>query len=112
VDLCHEVSAQDVRLGAFYLMAAVDYFPKGTLFVCVVDPGVGSNRAVLWARSFRHQFLAPDNGLLSWAARVEPFKEMRRVSNESLFLPKLSSTFHGRDIFSGCSHDVCIEIIR
>ncbi|MFH1725044.1 MAG: SAM-dependent chlorinase/fluorinase [Elusimicrobiota bacterium] len=100
VDLCHGVPPQDVRAGALRLMAAVPYFPKGTLFVCVVDPGVGSERAILWARGARGQFLAPDNGLLSWASRVEPLREVRRVANARLFLDEVSRTFHGRDIFA------------
>lgn len=100
VDLCHGVPPQDVRIGALHLMAAVPYFPEGTLFVCVVDPGVGSDRAVLWARGSRHAFLAPDNGLLSWAARLEPLRELRRVTNRAFFLERVSSTFHGRDIFA------------
>lgn len=99
-DLCHGISAQDVRQGAFALMSAVDYFPAGTLFVCVVDPGVGSRRAVLWARGRRHEFLAPDNGLLSWVAEREPLREVRRLAEPALFLPEVSGTFHGRDIFA------------
>ena len=66
VDLCHEVPPQDVRAAAFHLLTSVSYFPKGSLFVTVVDPGVGSERRVLWARTAAHQFLFPDNGCLSW----------------------------------------------
>src|SRR5882672_10033556 len=63
VDLTHDIPPQDVWLGAFHLMVSVPYFPAGTIFVCVVDPGVGSERRILWARNKSHQFLAPDNGL-------------------------------------------------
>lgn len=100
VDLTHGVPPQDVRTGAFHLMASVPYFPDGTLFVAVVDPGVGSGRAVLWARTGRHRFLAPDNGLLSWVERREPLLEVRSVTNPAFFLEPLSATFHGRDIFA------------
>ncbi len=100
IDLTHGVAPQDVRGGAFHLMSAVDYFPAGTLFVCVVDPGVGSRRSILWARSARHEFLAPDNGILSWAAKKRPLLERRQVTNKKLFLKKVSKTFHGRDIFA------------
>jgi len=100
IDLCHEVPRQDVRAGALHLLAAVPYFPDGTLFVCVVDPGVGSRRRVLWARGERHAFLFPDNGLLSWAERVEPLREVRKVSSKRVMLRPVSSTFHGRDIFA------------
>lgn len=98
VDLCHEVPPQDVRTAALFLRASVPYFPKGSLFVCVVDPGVGGARQILWARTARHQFLAPDNGLLSWIE--EPILERRRVANRKLWADRISSTFHGRDIIA------------
>ena len=100
VDLCHGIRPQDVRQAAFALRSSAPYFPDRTLFVCVVDPGVGSSRAVLWARSRRHAFLAPDNGLLSWLGRDERLLEIRRVTNRALFLPAVSRTFHGRDVFA------------
>lgn len=100
VDLSHGIAPQDLRSAAFSLMSAVPYFPQDSLFVCVVDPGVGSRRPVLYARSARHRFLAPDNGLLSWAARVGALRDIRTVSNRRLFLPRLSRTFHGRDVFA------------
>ena len=77
VDLCHEIGPQDVGAAAFALRVSVPYFPKGTLFVCVVDPGVGSQRRILWARTAKHRFLAPDNGLLSWVK--DPFLEISSV---------------------------------
>jgi len=98
IDLCHGVPPQDVRAGALYLRASTAYFPDNALFVGVVDPGVGSARRILFARTKRHWFLAPDNGLLSWL--TEPVVEWRVVENAKLFLPKVSSTFHGRDIFA------------
>lgn len=97
IDLCHGVAPQDVRGAAFQLRGSAPYFHDGTLFVCVVDPGVGSKRPILWARGERHSFLAPDNGLLSW---VGPLREVRRVSDSALFLKPVSRTFHGRDIFA------------
>ncbi len=100
VDVTHGVPPQDVRRGAFHLMSAVPYFPDGTLFVCVVDPGVGSPRRALWARSARHQFLGPDNGMLSWAERAGRFLEAREVTRRALFLEPVSATFHGRDVFA------------
>jgi S-adenosylmethionine hydrolase len=100
VDLCHEVPPQDVRGAAFQLMVTASFFPKGTLFVAVVDPGVGSRRRILWARTARHQFLAPDNGVLSWLEDAESVLEIREVTNRKLWLPVVSSTFHGRDVFA------------
>ncbi|MBI5623866.1 MAG: SAM-dependent chlorinase/fluorinase [Elusimicrobia bacterium] len=100
VDLAHGVPAQDVRSAAFSLMSAAPFFPQGSLFVTVVDPGVGTGRRILWARGRRWQFLFPDNGVTGWVERVEPFSEVREVSSKDLFLPVVSSTFHGRDIFA------------
>lgn len=100
IDLCHEVPPQDVRAAAFYLLTSASHFPKGSIFVTVVDPGVGSERRILWARTDSHQFLFPDNGVLSWLERKRPLKEIREVSNKKLWLESPSSTFHGRDIFA------------
>lgn len=99
-DLCHGVPPHDVRAAALCLRSAIPYYPEDTLFVCVVDPGVGSKRAVLWARGRRHSYLAPDNGLLTLAAEEDPFLELRVLANRSLRLPRPSATFHGRDVFA------------
>ncbi|MBI4345340.1 MAG: SAM-dependent chlorinase/fluorinase [Elusimicrobia bacterium] len=99
VDLTHGIAPQDVRQAAFALRQSTPHFPEGTLFVCVVDPGVGSDRRILWARGARHQYLAPDNGLLSWLAG-ERLRELRAVTNADLFLKPVSATFHGRDVFA------------
>ncbi|MDE2238229.1 MAG: SAM-dependent chlorinase/fluorinase, partial [Elusimicrobia bacterium] len=98
VDLCHGLPPQDVRGAALFLRQSAPYFPKATLFVVVVDPGVGSDRRVLYARTRRHSFLAPDNGALSWLP--DPVLEWRSVVRRSLFLAQVSSTFHGRDLFA------------
>ena len=100
VDLTHHIPPQDVRMGAYTLMVSAPYFPQDSIFVCVVDPGVGSERRIIYARTKTHQFLAPDNGLLSWVERRRPFVEVRQVTNRTLALANLSSTFHGRDVFA------------
>lgn len=100
VDLCHELPPQDVSAAAYCLLSSVPYFPPGSLFVTVVDPGVGSQRRILWARGKRHQFLFPDNGCASWLEGLEPFLEARHVADSKWRLPDPSSTFHGRDIFA------------
>lgn len=102
VDLTHEVAAQDVTEAGFLLDTAASYFPEGTIHVCVVDPGVGSSRRILCARTRRATFLAPDNGLLTRVlqrARAEDV-ELRAVEERAWFLADVSSTFHGRDIFA------------
>lgn len=96
VDLTHEIAPQDVFGAAWFLRAVVDYWPAGTIFVCVVDPGVGTSRRIIAAESDGRIFLAPDNGLLGLRRLAAAFS----VENESLFLPNSSTTFHGRDRFA------------
>lgn len=103
VDLCHTVPPQDVRAGAFLLWSAVEIFPAGTVHLAVVDPGVGSSRRAVAARSARGDlFVGPDNGLLCPAldrlGGVAAAVELRERSywGEG----PTSGTFHGRDIFA------------
>ena len=98
VDLSHEVAPQDVAGAAFLLEGACGYFPDRTIFVCVVDPGVGSERRIVAVETRRHVFLAPDNGLLGFLA--DEAKRIVRVENRACFLNPVSRTFHGRDIFA------------
>ncbi|MHC4591623.1 MAG: SAM hydrolase/SAM-dependent halogenase family protein [Planctomycetota bacterium] len=100
IDLSHNIMPQDVAEAAFVLAASYRYFPEETIFVSVVDPGVGTDRAVLCMRANRQVFLAPDNGLLSVIAEESGREEVRIVSAEQYFLKDASSTFHGRDIFA------------
>lgn len=100
IDITHQIPPQDVRTAAFYLMAAMPFVPKGTLFLTVVDPDVGTGRGILWAKTGNCQFITPDNGILSWVDEREKVKEVRFINNSDLFLPKISSTFHGRDIMA------------
>lgn len=94
IDLCHGVPAQDVRAGALFLRQAAPYFPEGTIFCCVVDPGVGAERRACLARTRRHLFIGPDNGLVSWLA--DPVLEWRELKVPA----GASATFHGRDVFA------------
>lgn len=100
VDLGHEVDSQDVAAGYFLLRNSYRYFPKGTLFVCVIDPGVGTERSVIGVETGTHTFLAPDNGLLGFLERDEEVRRAVRITNDRYFLKPVSSTFHGRDIFA------------
>jgi S-adenosyl-L-methionine hydrolase (adenosine-forming) len=100
VDLSHEISPQDVRAAAFVLDAAWRWFPPRTIFVCVVDPGVGTNRRIVFVDAGGRRFLAPDNGLLTLVLRGARPHVAREVSNRKLFLPEVSATFHGRDVFA------------
>lgn len=95
VDLTHEIAPFDVWEAAFFLRDVVRYWPEGTIFVCVVDPGVGTARRMIVMEADGRIFLAPDNGLLHF---IEG--DAYAVTNESLFLPHGSTTFHGRDRFA------------
>ena len=100
VDLCHSVQRQNVRQAAFMLMTSCGYFPRGTIHVAVVDPGVGTGRRILACRTERFYFLAPDNGLLGPVLEREHPCQCVDVSNTEYFLDHVSRTFHGRDIFA------------
>lgn len=99
VDISHDIPAGDVRSAAFSLLACYRSFPSGTVFCVVVDPGVGSERAAIAARSGSYFFVGPDNGVLTWALRKEPGFTVRCIENPSLVSLSPSATFHGRDIF-------------
>src|SRR5688572_11298249 len=98
VDLTHAIPPQDVLLGALALEDALPYLPLESVVVAVVDPGVGSERAALAARSGGRWLVGPDNGLLSWC--LGPDAEVVRVETTRYRLPEPSSTFHGRDVFA------------
>lgn len=100
IDLNHGIPPGDVRAGAFNLWAARDYFPKGSIFVAVVDPGVGSARKGLLVRAHGRFFIGPDNGLLSWATSGDPRRAVRALENPRFRLASVSSSFHGRDVFA------------
>jgi len=102
VDLTHEVTPFSIRDGARFLYGATPYFPAGTVFVVVIDPTVGSTRKAIVARSKRGQyFVLPDNGLLTLVEQRDGIEAVRVITNpEWMIGSKLSSTFHGRDIFS------------
>ena len=100
VDITHAIAQGDIRGGAFALMAATPYFPKGTIHVAVIDPGVGSERRALAIKTDRAIFIGPDNGVLCWALREQKIRSVREITNEAFFHHPVSRTFHGRDIFA------------
>lgn len=102
VDLTHEVTPFSILDGARFLYGATPYYPADTVFVVVVDPGVGSTRKAIVARSRRGQyFVLPDNGLLTLVEQRDGIEAVREITNPDWMIgTKLSSTFHGRDIFS------------
>jgi S-adenosylmethionine hydrolase len=100
IDLSHEVSAQNVREGAFLLWVAAPFFPAGTIHVGVVDPGVGTERKGLIVTTKKQVFVGPDNGLLMPAAHLFGEVVVYEIINPRYMIHPLSRTFHGRDIFA------------
>jgi S-adenosylmethionine hydrolase len=100
VDLTHEVPPQDIATGAWVLHTAWRYFPVGTIFLCVVDPGVGSARRPIAFASGDRFFVGPDNGLFSYVLRDASPTVVVTLDNARYSLPSPSATFHGRDIFA------------
>lgn len=99
VDITHEIPPFDLSEGAFVIAQAWRYFPKGSIHVVVVDPGVGSTRRPILCEAEGQFFIAPDNGVLSMIYDAARHK-VRVISNEKLFLKTVSKTFHGRDVFA------------
>lgn len=100
VDITHEVTPQNIDQGAYLLWTSYSYFPQGTIFVCVVDPGVGSKRHILCVTTNHYTFLAPDNGLLKYVLGDNKHRTVIAVTAKKYFLPLIDNTFHGRDIFA------------
>ncbi len=100
VDITHEIAPQNVRQAGVTLRTAYRYFPRGSVFLCVVDPGVGTKRAGVIAKTMDYLFVGPDNGLLSFLKEERRSVEFFRIENSQYFLKPVSQTFHGRDIFA------------
>jgi S-adenosyl-L-methionine hydrolase (adenosine-forming) len=104
IDISHAIRPQNVREGAFALMNSFSYFPEGTTFCVVIDPGVGSTRLPIAVKTEKYQFIAPDNGILSYAlATLNNDYQVVALENRDYQLSQVSKTFHGRDIFSPAS---------
>jgi len=102
VDLTHQVTPFSIPDGARFLFGATPYFPAGVVFVVVIDPGVGSTRKPVVVKSKRGQFFVlPDNGLMTMVEDRDGIEGIREITNQDWMIgAKISSTFHGRDIFS------------
>jgi len=100
VDITHEIEKFSIRMGAYVLASAAPYFPKGTIHVAVVDPGVGTRRRPILIQTQRGFFIGPDNGLLILAAENQGISRIHDITNPRLMLPRVSSTFHGRDVLA------------
>ncbi|MEX2169372.1 MAG: SAM-dependent chlorinase/fluorinase [Pirellulales bacterium] len=100
IDITHSIPRQDIRAGGIALAETAPYFPAGTIHVAVVDPGVGTDRRIIYVEIGDGRYIAPDNGLLSQlAARQQP-RNIREVVDPRFWRPTVSATFHGRDIMA------------
>lgn len=99
VDLCHNITPQSIVEASWVLKTSYKYFPRGAVFCCVVDPGVGTERKAVAVQTESYYFVAPDNGLL-W----ETVSEQNIIETRQIPVPKdASRTFHGRDVFAGAA---------
>jgi S-adenosylmethionine hydrolase len=101
VDISHEIEKFNVRMGGYVLACSVPYFPKGTIHVAVIDPGVGAEREAILIETEQAFFVGPNNGVLALAARkAGRVKQIRKMTSQKLMLQRVSNTFHGRDVFA------------
>ncbi|MHA1129259.1 MAG: SAM hydrolase/SAM-dependent halogenase family protein [Candidatus Helarchaeota archaeon] len=100
IDLSHEIEPHNVREGAFFLLSSAIYYPKNTIHLVVIDPGVGSERKSIIIKSENHYFVGPDNGVLSLAALKDKIQKVIEIDNHKYYLKPTSTTFHGRDIMA------------
>ena len=101
VDISHNVSPQNIQQAGYLLWASYQYFPKGTIFACIVDPGVGTDRKIVGVETDKFVFLAPDNGLLDMVLFQEEIRRSYEIeSPPRIGSTPISTTFHGRDIFA------------
>jgi len=110
VDITHAIPPQDIRRGAIVLDEVTPLFPAGTLHVAVVDPSVGTDRAIVYAEIGDQRYIGPDNGLFSrLAARHEPTK-IRAVADQRWFRQPVAPTFHGRDIMAPAAAQMSLGV--
>ncbi len=119
VDLCHSVSSQNIIEASWILKNSYKYFPKGSVFCCVVDPGVGSQRRALAVKTTHYYFVAPDNGLLWESLKEQEVIDIREIPmwhghpgrdfmGWKPMPPDASHTFHGRDMFAPATANISL----
>jgi len=119
IDISHGIDSQDIFSAAFIINNSFKYFPKKTIHLVVVDPGVGSNRRPILVKASDHYFIGPDNGVLSFVIAGDNNALVYEITEERYFLRSVGNTFHGRDIFApvagwlsrGCEPDKFGKII-
>ena len=115
VDLTHAIPPQDIHEAAFTIYSAYPYFPKNAIHTIVVDPGVGTDRQAIVCEIEGTFFVCPDNGVLSYVLqdtrnKTEVPMKTAALQNANYFLPEISDTFHGRDIFAPVAAHLSLDI--
>ena len=110
IDVTHGLASYDVMDAAVRLKWAYPWLPEGTVITTVIDPGVGSERSIIAASAHERFFLAPDNGLLYPAIQDDPQARIFQLEAKEYFLPNVSGTFHGRDIFAPVAAHLSLEV--
>ncbi len=100
IDITHNIPQGDVKAASFSLLSSFKYFPENTIHIVVVDPGVGSERKAIVVKTKRYWFVAPDNGVLSYALNIDKALDIRLIENDKLTIKQTGNTFHGRDVFA------------
>lgn len=100
ISISHEVRSHDIREGAYIINEAYKYFPKSSIHIGIVDPGVGGTRRPILVEGNNHYFIGPDNGLFSYIYKEDPKVRVIEIKSEHYFLKSPGATFHGRDIFA------------
>jgi S-adenosylmethionine hydrolase len=100
VDITHDIPVQDIEVAAFTLLCCYSTFPKNTIHLAVVDPGVGSSRRPIVVRAADYYFVGPDNGVFSYIIDLQQKHQTIHVTAAEFFRQPVSSTFHGRDVFA------------
>lgn len=115
VDITHAISPQNIHEAAFTINSAYRFFPKGTIHVIVVDPGVGSDRQAMVCKTDDGFFVCPNNGVLSYLLQHFETEEVQAVDavaieNPTYILPRVCNTFHGRDIFAPIAAHLSLDV--
>lgn len=100
LDITHHVNRHDINAASWILASSYQYFPEGTIFVCVVDPGVGSDRKQILVKLKDYCFIGPDNGFISRVIKQDEVEIVISLDNPCYWLNSVKQTFHGRDIFA------------
>ncbi len=103
VDISHKVAPQNIREAAYLIATAFEYFPDDSVHLCIVDPGVGSNRRALAFKAGGHYFVGPDNGIFTNILRRYTSVKAYELANREKMVLSVSNTFHGRDVFAPAS---------